>query len=110
VTRIHTPTANQLAAALGKDLAVPLHDWTHIDAAVFHAFHHDGITEIARALNLGLLPASYYARPEQLAGRFGPDVLALRTPATDPLSPSQDSRDGSTSQHGTGCHRSGATS
>ena len=42
---------------------MPIHDWTRVDAGIFHAFHHDWITEIARALNRGLLPADYYALP-----------------------------------------------
>ncbi len=36
-----------------------------------------GSTEIARALNRGLLPPDYYALPEQQAAGFGPDVLTL---------------------------------
>lgn len=56
---------------------MPIHDWTRVDAGIFHAFHHDWITEIARALNRGLLPDEYYALPEQRAAGFGPDVLTL---------------------------------
>src|SRR5262245_32824947 len=59
---------------------MPIHDWTRVDAGIFHAFHHDWITELSRALNRGLLPAAYYALPEQFAGGFGPDVLTLRRP------------------------------
>jgi hypothetical protein len=59
---------------------MPIHDWVRVDAGIFHAFHHDWITEIARALNRGLLPAAYYALPEQIAGGLGPDVLTLRSP------------------------------
>ena len=68
---------------------MPVHDWTRVDAGIFHAFHHDWITELSRALNRGLLPPRYYALPEQLAGGLGPDVLTLHrpggngTPATD---------------------------
>src|SRR5436309_3209179 len=62
-------------------MAMPVHDWTRVDAGIFHAFHHDWITEISRALNRGLLPADYYALPEQIAGGLGPDVLTLRGPA-----------------------------
>jgi hypothetical protein len=61
---------------------MPVHDWTRVEAGIFHAFHHDWITDIARALNAGTLPADYYALPKQLAGGFGPDVLALER-ATD---------------------------
>lgn len=58
---------------------MPMHDWTRVEAGIFHAFHHDWITELARALNGGLLPEDYYALPEQQAAGFGPDVLALQT-------------------------------
>jgi hypothetical protein len=57
---------------------MPIHDWTRVDAGIFHAFHHDWITDISRALNRGLLPSDYYALPEQIAGGLGPDVLTLR--------------------------------
>jgi hypothetical protein len=57
---------------------MPIHDWTRVDAGIFHAFHHGWIHEIARALNRGLLPSDYYALPEQYAAGFGPDVLTLQ--------------------------------
>jgi hypothetical protein len=66
---------------------MPVHNWIRVDAGIFHAFHHDWITEIARALNAGLLPAEYYALPEQIAGGFGPDVLALHRPGGGGLAP-----------------------
>lgn len=66
---------------------MPVHDWTRVDAGIFHAFHHDWITEIARALNRGILPAVYYALPEQIAGGLGPDVLTLRRPEGNGSSP-----------------------
>jgi hypothetical protein len=71
---------------------MPIHDWTRVDAGIFHAFHHDWITEISRALNRGLLPPDYYALPEQIAGGWGPDVLTLRRPGTNggpPVGPPQ---------------------
>lgn len=71
---------------------MPIHDWTRVDAGIFHAFHHDWITDIARALNRGLLPRDYYALPEQLAGGLGPDVLTLRLPTSAP--PAADPGDG----------------
>jgi hypothetical protein len=58
---------------------MPMHDWTRVEAGIFHAFHHDWITELARALNRGLLPDDYYALAEQQAAGFGPDVLTLQT-------------------------------
>ncbi len=62
---------------------MPMHDWTRVEAGIFQAFHHDWITEIARALNGGLLSPEYYALAEQQAAGFGPDVLTLQTPAED---------------------------
>jgi hypothetical protein len=59
---------------------MPVHDWTRVDAGIFHAFHHDWIAQLSRALNRGLLPAEYYALSEQIAGGLGPDVLTLRRP------------------------------
>jgi hypothetical protein len=53
---------------------MPVHDWTRVDAGIFHAFHHYWISHISGALNRGLLPASYYALPEQLAGGLGKAV------------------------------------
>lgn len=62
---------------------MPIHDWTQVEAGIFHAFHHEWISEISRALNRGLLPDSYYALPEQIAAGFGPDVLTLRGGTSD---------------------------
>jgi hypothetical protein len=64
--------------------AMPIHDWTQVEAGIFHAFHHDWITEISRALNRGVLPPEYYALPEQITGGFGPDVLTLSTTPASP--------------------------
>ncbi|HXG11422.1 MAG TPA: DUF4058 family protein [Gemmataceae bacterium] len=63
---------------------MPVHDWTRVDAGVFHDFHHSWIEEIKRALNRGLLPPDYYALAEQIAGGLGPDVLTLQGPANGP--------------------------
>lgn len=57
---------------------MPMHDWTLVEPGIFHAFHHEWISEISRALNRGLLPSDYYALPEQIAAGFGPDVLTLQ--------------------------------
>ncbi len=56
---------------------MPMHDWTKVAAGIFHAFHHQWISEIAEVLNRQL-PADYYALPEQVAAGFGPDVLTLQ--------------------------------
>jgi hypothetical protein len=57
---------------------MPIHDWTRVEAGIFHAFHHSWIEELMRALNRGILPADYYALAEQHAAGFGPDVLTLQ--------------------------------
>ena len=59
---------------------MPMHDWTKVPDGIFHAFHHEWISEISRVLNSGLLPRDYYALPEQIAAGFGPDVLTLQAP------------------------------
>ncbi len=60
---------------------MPIHDWTRVDAGIFHHFHHQWISAISRALNGGLLPPDHYALAEQIAGGVGPDVLTLQGPA-----------------------------
>ncbi len=67
---------------------MPVHDWTRVDAGIFHHFHHGWIEDISRALNRGLLPPEYYALAEQIAGGVGPDVLTLHIrSATAPAVP-----------------------
>jgi uncharacterized protein DUF4058 len=61
---------------------MPVHDWTRVDAGIFHHFHLEWIGDLSRALNRGLLPPDYYALAEQMAGRVGPDVLTLQHPAS----------------------------
>jgi hypothetical protein len=58
---------------------MPIHDWTRVTAGTWHDFHLAWIAEIRNALNGGLLPASYYAQAEQIAGPMGPDVLTLQS-------------------------------
>ncbi len=57
---------------------MPIHDWTRVDAGLFHAFHHDWVTILSRALNAGVLPGDYYALPEQSIRGPIPDVLTLK--------------------------------
>jgi hypothetical protein len=56
---------------------MPVHDWTRVEAGIFHDFHNAWIIELRNALNGGLLPAGYYALGEQHAGRLVADVLTL---------------------------------
>ena len=74
---------------------MPLHDWTKVEAGIFHAFHHEWISEISRALNRKL-PSDYYALPEQVAAGFGPDVLTLQGSSEDEPDSSGESSPGGT--------------
>ena len=73
-----------LVAFAREEFTVPIHDWTRVDAGIFHDFHHEWISTIKRALNAGLLPPDHYALAEQIAGGLGPDVLTLQVPANGP--------------------------
>jgi hypothetical protein len=57
---------------------MPIHDWTRVDAGLFHAFYHDWVTILSGALNAGVLPSDYFALPEQSIQGPIPDVLTLR--------------------------------
>lgn len=59
---------------------MPVHDWTKVDAGVFHHFHLKWIAELSRALNRGLLLPNHYALAEQITSLWEPDVLTLRGP------------------------------
>jgi Protein of unknown function (DUF4058) len=54
---------------------MPIHDWSRVDAGIFHDFHHAWIEQIKRLLNSGVLPPDHYAMAEQHTSHFGPDVL-----------------------------------
>jgi hypothetical protein len=57
---------------------MPIHDWTRVDAGVFHHFHQRWIGAITDVLNQRLLPREYYALAEQQGAGFEPDVLTLK--------------------------------
>lgn len=57
---------------------MPIHDWTRVDANLFHHFHQMWTTAICKALNGALLPRGYSALVEQHAAGLVPDVLALQ--------------------------------
>jgi len=57
---------------------MPVHDWSCVEAGIFHDFHVAWIGELRNTLNGGLLPPAYYALAEQYAGKYGPDVLTLQ--------------------------------
>ena len=57
---------------------MPIHDWSRVDANLFHDFHQTWTINIRNALNGGLLPEGYSALVEQHAAGVVPDVLALQ--------------------------------
>jgi len=57
---------------------MPIHDWSHVDASVYHHFHQQWTIAISNALNSGVLPAGYSALVEQHSGGPVPDVLAVQ--------------------------------
>lgn len=71
---------------------MPIHDWTSVDAGIFHDFDLSWIAEFQRALNSGLLPGGYDALAEQLTGKFGPDVPTLESRSIGRSPPSPNPR------------------
>src|SRR5205823_2802935 len=70
-----------------REDAMPIHDWTRVDANLFHDFHQVWTISLRNALNGGLLPKGYSALVEQHAAGVVPDVLALqrrRRPTLEP--------------------------
>ncbi|HJT30418.1 MAG TPA: DUF4058 family protein [Pirellulales bacterium] len=66
---------------------MPVHDWTRVEAGIFHDFHSAWITELRNTLNGGLLPKNYYALSEQHAGRYVGDLITLHASAATDLPP-----------------------
>ena len=60
---------------------MPIHDWTRVEAGIYHSFHVLWLAELTGVLNEGLLPEDYFALAEQVAGGLGPDVLTLQSGA-----------------------------
>lgn len=59
---------------------MPMHDWTRVEAGMFHDFHGRWLYQLADVLNEALLPGDYYALVDQkLTGALGigPDILTL---------------------------------
>jgi hypothetical protein len=75
---------------------MPVHDWTLVDAGIFHDFHLAWIAELRRILNGGLLPEGYYALAEPLAKDVSPDVLTLQAKDATKDSSGRSGRNGTT--------------
>jgi len=61
-----------------------IHNWTKVEAGLFHAFHFQWIASLSTTLNSGCLPADYYALPEQHSAESVPDVLTLKISVPTP--------------------------
>lgn len=57
---------------------MPVHDWTRVDAGLFHDFHQRWTVGLSNALNAGVLPPDYFALVEQNIRGPIPDVLTLK--------------------------------
>jgi hypothetical protein len=57
---------------------MPLHDWTLVDAGLWHDFHQSWTVRVCDALNGGVLPPDHYALIEQKVPLKEPDVLTLK--------------------------------
>jgi hypothetical protein len=57
---------------------MPIHDWSRVDANLFHHFHQTWTISISNALNRDVLPPGYSALVEQHAAGLVPDVVALQ--------------------------------
>lgn len=59
---------------------MPIHDWTRVDAGLFHSFHQRWIGALCDSLNAGGLPPDDFALAEQSIRGPTPDVLTPRLP------------------------------
>ena len=66
---------------------MPMHDWTRVQAGIWHPVHGRWLYAIQDALNDGRLPPDHYALAEQLTRQVGPDVLTLQIPAPHRIPP-----------------------
>jgi hypothetical protein len=57
---------------------MPIHDWTRVDAGLFHDFHQGWTVALCDALNKGRLPPDFFALLEQPSKNSLPDLLNLK--------------------------------
>lgn len=67
---------------------MPIHDWTTVDAGLFHHFHQSWTVSLCGNLNAGVLPSDYFALVEQIVPGSIPDVLTLKLSAGSERRPS----------------------
>ena len=75
----HGGDAEQAPGPGVESTSMPIHDWTRVDAGIFHHFHQRWIGALTDVLNQRLLPSEYYALAEQQGAGFEPDVLTLKS-------------------------------
>ena len=70
---------------------MPIHNWSQVDANLFHDFHQTWSVAIRTRLNGGLLPRGYAALVEQHAPALVPDGerIAVFTPIRRPAESSR---------------------
>ncbi len=56
---------------------MPVHDWTLVEAGLFHNFHQSWTVKLCDSLNSKALPPDHYALVEQKVPDKEPDILAL---------------------------------
>ena len=64
---------------------MPIHDWSGVDAGIFHDFHQAWTIEIRNALNGGGLPPDFFALAEQIISGPIPDVVTLQRRTADTI-------------------------
>ena len=74
-------SAEESLSSWAERNAMPIHDWTRVDAGLFHAFHQGWISALSCALNTGGLPPEYFALIEQATRHTLLDFLDLSLPA-----------------------------
>ncbi len=67
---------------------MPVHDWTRVDAGLFHHFHQMWAGTLCTGLNTAL-PSDYYALIDQRTPEMIPDVITLRAELDSTETPSQ---------------------
>ncbi|MBI4607245.1 MAG: DUF4058 family protein [Planctomycetes bacterium] len=73
---------------------MPIHDWTRVDAGLFHDFHQSWSIALRNALNAGVLPPEFFALVEQSIRGPIPDVLTLKLAAAREEPPEKEIRGG----------------
>ncbi|MBI4616470.1 MAG: DUF4058 family protein [Planctomycetes bacterium] len=58
---------------------MPIHDWSRVDAGIFHHLHLVWIARLNTVLNEGLLPDRFYALAEPVMGEVVPDVITIES-------------------------------